>query len=115
MNVFPEDIMPNAYSVDLRVRILHDCHNGMKRKDVAKNIPSASPASIIFANSTATPTTSLPKHTNEDENSNSPPTNKKCVHSLPTIPVPLLLNFVKSYLHTFLFVPQPCASSFIII
>ena len=28
--------MPTAYSVDLRVRILHDCHNGMKRKDVAK-------------------------------------------------------------------------------
>ena len=28
--------MPVAYSVDLRVRILHDCHNGMKRKEVAK-------------------------------------------------------------------------------
>ena len=28
--------MPTAYSVDLRVRILHDCHNGMKRKEVAK-------------------------------------------------------------------------------
>ena len=28
--------MPVAYSADLRVRILHDCHNGMKRTDVAK-------------------------------------------------------------------------------
>ena len=28
--------MPTAYSVDLRVRILHDCHNGMNRKDAAQ-------------------------------------------------------------------------------
>ena len=28
--------MPTAYSVDLRVRILHDCRNGMKYKDAAK-------------------------------------------------------------------------------
>ena len=36
MIVFPADIMPSAYSVDLRVRILHACHNGMKHKEVAK-------------------------------------------------------------------------------
>jgi hypothetical protein len=28
--------MPTAYSVDLRVRILHDCRNGMKRQYAAK-------------------------------------------------------------------------------
>ena len=54
--------MPTAYSVDMRVRILHDCRNGMKYKDAAttsntQNTKNESPKKRLIRSNVARPNT----------------------------------------------------------
>jgi len=86
--------MPQAYSLDLRERVLKDCDGGLSSEAVAKNITSVPPGAIHCASNAVKPETSPPKNTNEAGKINEHPTNKKCDNLFRTIPMRRSLNFM---------------------
>jgi len=105
--------MPTAYSVDLRVRILHDCHNGMNRKDVAKKYSVSLSSVYNFCQQYKDTNTIAPQEYKRGRKQKLAPYEQEVRQLITDHPDATSLNFVKSYHHTFLSVQQHYAISFI--